>query len=82
MQTLGKYHELQSNMLDNEDYIVANIKEKDPAKKEAKVKKWFMFNEVATTPLHPSNFLPDQNDTLNSLTNLDKILLLVRKTKR
>ena len=41
-----------------------------------------MFNEVPTTPLHPSNFLPewqqnqegrrDQNDTLYSLTNLDQ----------
>ena len=82
MQTLGKYHELKSNMPDNEEYIVANIKEKDPAKKEAKIIKWFMFNEVPTTPLHPSNFLPewqqsqeggwDQNDTLNSLTNLDQ----------
>ena len=41
-----------------------------------------MFNEVPTSPLHPSNFLPewqqcheggwDQNDTLQSLTNLDQ----------
>ena len=57
MQTLGNYHELKSNMLDNEDYIVANIKEKDPAKKEAKIIKWFMFN--TTTPLHLSYFLPE-----------------------
>ena len=82
MKILGKYHELKSNMLDNEEYIVANIKEKNPAKKETKIINWFMFIEVPTTPLHPSNFLPewqhsqeggrDQNDTLNILTNLDQ----------
>ena len=69
-------------MLDNEDYIVAKIKEKNPAKTENKIIKWFMFNEISTSPLHPSNFLPewqqcheggrDQNDTLQSLTNLDQ----------
>ena len=58
------------------------IKETDSAKKEAKIIKGFMFNEVPTTPLHTSNFLPewqhsqeggrDQNDTLNILTNLDQ----------
>ena len=31
----------------------------DPAKKETKIIKWFMFNEVPTTPLHPSKFLPE-----------------------
>ena len=41
-----------------------------------------MFNEVPTTPVHPSYFLPEQqhnqeggrnqNDTLNSLTNLNQ----------
>ena len=81
MQTLGEYHELKSDMLDNKEYIIANIKEKDPKKKELKIIKWFMFNEVSSYPMHPSNFLPeweqsqeggrDQSDTLQSLTNLD-----------
>ena len=41
-----------------------------------------MFNEMPTTPVHPSSFLPewqhsqergrDRNDTLNSLTNLNQ----------
>ena len=60
MRTLGKYHELKSNMLDNEEFIIANIKEKDPAKKEVTVIKWFMFNEMPTTPVHPSYFLAEQ----------------------
>ena len=74
MRTLGEYHELKSDMLDNEEYIIANIKEKDPEKKELKIIKWFMFNEVSSYPMHPSNFLPeweqsqeggwDQSDTL------------------
>ena len=59
MQTLGKYHELKSNMLDNEEFIIANIKEKDPAKKEVKIIKWFMTNEVTAKPMHPSNSSPD-----------------------
>ena len=57
MQTLGEYHELKSDMLDNEEYIIANIKEKDPKKKELKIIKWFMFIEVCSYPMHPSNFL-------------------------
>ena len=41
MQTLWKYHELKSNLLDNEEFIVANVKENDPAKKEVKIIKGF-----------------------------------------
>ena len=33
-------------MLDNEEFIIANIKENDPAKKELKIIKWFMFNKI------------------------------------
>ena len=33
MQTLGEFHELNSNMLENEEYIVGNIKEDNPEKK-------------------------------------------------
>ena len=36
MQTLGEYHELKSNMLENEEYIIGNIKEDNPEKKETK----------------------------------------------
>ena len=39
MQTLVKYHELKSNMLINEEYILANIKENNPAKKGNKNRK-------------------------------------------
>ena len=79
---MGEYHELKSDMLDNKEYIIANIKEKDAKKKELKIIQWFMFNEVSSYPMHPSNFLPeweqsqeggrDQSDTLQSLTNLDQ----------
>ena len=58
MQTLGEYHELKSNMLDNEEYIIGNIEEDNPEKKTNKIIKWFMFNEVSTSPFHPSNFFP------------------------
>ena len=34
MRTLGEYHELKSDMLNNEEYIIVNIKEKNPEKKE------------------------------------------------
>ena len=30
LETLGEFHELKSNMLDNEDYITSNIKEDNP----------------------------------------------------
>ena len=46
-------------MLDNEEYIVANIKEKDPVKRNLKIIKWFMINELPAKPMHPSNFLPE-----------------------
>ena len=58
LEPLGKFHELKSNMLDNEEYIISNIKEDNPVKKENKIIKWFMINEVSAKPLHPSNFLP------------------------
>ena len=92
MQTLGKYHELKANMLDKEEFIVANIKENDPAKKEIKIIKWLMFNEMPTTPVNPSYFLPEQqhnqeggqnqNDTLNSLTNLDQTSPTEKKKRK
>ena len=59
MQTLGEYHELKSNILDNEEYIIGNIKEDNPEKKANKIIKWFMFNEVSASPFHPSNYLPN-----------------------
>ena len=43
-------------MLDNEEYIVANIKNQ---KKEISKSKWFMTNEVYAKPMHPLNSLPD-----------------------
>ena len=46
-------------MLENEDYIVGNIKEDNPEKKENKIIEWFMFNEVSTSPFHPSNYFPE-----------------------
>ena len=76
MQTLGNYHELKSNMLDNEDYIVANIKEKDPAKKEVKIIKWFMFNEMSTIPVHPSYFYQNGN-TVKKEGGIKMIRLIV-----
>ena len=92
MQTLGEYHELKSNMLDNEEYIVGNIKEDNPEKKENKIIEWFMFNEVSTSPFHPSNYLPecqqiyegerDQDDTLYSLTNLDQSTPIGKKKRK
>ena len=82
MRTLGEYHELKSDMLNNEEYIIANIEEKNPEKKERKIIKWFMFNEIGCIPVHPSNFIPewelnqqggrDQIDTFQRLTNLDQ----------
>ena len=53
MQTLGEFHELKSNMLENEEYIIGNIKEDNPEKKDSKIMRWFMINEVSTSPLHP-----------------------------
>ena len=86
---MGEYHELKSDMLDNEEYIIAKIKEKDPEKKELKIIKWFMFNEVSSHLLHPSNFLPEweqsqeggrnQSDTLQILTNLNQTIPAGRK---
>ena len=32
MQMLGEFHELTSNMLENEEYIIGNIKEDNPEK--------------------------------------------------
>ena len=59
MQTLGEFHELKSDMLQNEEYIIANIKEDNPEKKNSRIIRWFMINEVSTSPFHPSKFLPD-----------------------
>ena len=61
IKTLEEFHGLKANMLDNEEYIVANIKanEKDPVKQNLKIIKWFMINELPAKPMHPSNFLPD-----------------------
>ena len=64
IQILGEYHELKSDMLDNEDYIVANIKEKNPAKKENKIIEWFMFIEVPTSRLHPTTFYQNGNNAM------------------
>ena len=36
-ETLGEFHELKSNMLENEEYIILNIKEDNPEKKEKKI---------------------------------------------
>ena len=79
-------------MLDNEEYIIDNIKEDNPEKKENKIVKWFMFNEVSTSPFHPSNYLPnkqqiaegerDQDDTLYNLTKIDQNTILVRRNKK
>ena len=92
MQTLGEYHALKSNMLDNEEYIVGHIKEDNPEKKENKIIEWFMFNEVSTSPFHPSNYLPeyqqiyegerDQDGTLYSLTNLDQSTPIGKKKRK
>ena len=59
IKTLEEFHELKANMLDNEEYILANIKEKDPVKRNLKIIKWFMINELPAKPMHPSNFLPE-----------------------
>ena len=59
IETLGEFHELKSNMLENEEYIISNIQEDDPEKKKIKIIRWFMINEVSTDPLHPSNFIPE-----------------------
>ena len=59
IKTLEEFHELKANMLDNEEYIVANIKEKNPVKRNLKIIKWFMINELPAKPMHPSNFLPE-----------------------
>ena len=59
METLSEYHELKCNMLENEEYIIGNFKEDNPEKKENKIIKWFMINEIYPSPLHPSNFLPE-----------------------
>ena len=69
-------------MLDNEEFIIVKFKENDPAKKELKINKWFMFSEMPTTPIHPSYFLTEEQHkkeggrnqihTFNSLTNLDQ----------
>ena len=58
---MEEFHGLKANMLDNEEYIVANIKaiEKDPVKQDLKIMKWFMINELPAKPMHPSNFLPE-----------------------
>ena len=37
MQTMGEFHELKSNILENEEYIPANIKEDNPEKKNSKI---------------------------------------------
>ena len=37
LETLGEFHELKSNMLDNEEYIISNIKEDNPVKKENRI---------------------------------------------
>ena len=78
LETLGEFHELKSNMLENEEYIISNIKEDNPKKKNYKIRRWFMINEVSTDPLHPSDFLPEwqrniedepkQKDSRDSLT--------------
>ena len=59
METLGEYHELKSSMLENEQYIIGNIKEDNPEKKENKIIRWFVINEVSPSQLHPSKFLPE-----------------------
>ena len=48
IKTLEEFHELKLNMLDNEEYNVANIKvkEKDPEKRNLEIIKWFMINGV------------------------------------
>ena len=70
------------------------MKENDPAKKkEVKIIKWFMFNKMPTTPVHPSYFLSEeqqhnqkggrnQNDTLIVCRILIKLLLLKRKNEK
>ena len=82
MQTLGEFHELKSNMLEKEENIIGNINEDNPDKKTNKIIRWFMFNEVSTSPLRPSSSLPNdqhivegkkhQDDTLYSLTKIDQ----------
>jgi len=74
MQTLGEYHELKSDMLDNEEYIIANIKEKDAKKKELKIIKWFMFNEVSSYAMHPSNFYQNGNKVKKEYTYGIKVI--------
>ena len=59
MQTLGEFHELKSNMLENEEYIIGNIKEDNPEKRDSKIIRWFMINEVSTSPFHVSYYLPE-----------------------
>ena len=65
IKTLEEFHELKANMLDNEEYIVANIKatEKDPIKQNLRIIKWFMINELPAKPMHPLNFLPEWERT-------------------
>ena len=92
MQTLGEHHELKSDMLDNEEYIIANIKEKDPKKKELKIIKWFMFNEVSSYPIHIHLIFYQNGNKVKKEggikvirfkvgRTLIKLLLLVRKNK-
>jgi len=71
LETLGEFHELKSNMLDNEDYIISNRKEDNPVKKENKIIEWFMINEVSAKPLHPSSFLPEWQQNIE--VGLDKM---------
>ena len=37
IEALGEFHELKSNMLENEEYIISNIQEDDPEKKKIKI---------------------------------------------
>ena len=64
-------------MLDNEEFIIGNIKENDPAKTEAKIIKWFVFNEMPTTLVHPSYFLSEEQQHNQKRDGIKMIRLIV-----
>ena len=75
-------------MLENEVYIIGNSKEDNPERRDNKIIRWFMINEVSTSPFHPSYYLPewqqnngerDQNDAHDSLTKSDQTFLFDKK---
>jgi len=72
LETLGEFHELKSNMLDNEDYIISNIKEDNPEKKENKI----INGNIEVEPV------PGQNDSQDSLIKNTQITSSGKRKRR